>query len=465
MDTRYLKRRHQSWYVQIAVPPALVEAVGKKVIVQSLKTRDLTVARRLRWEVINEVKATFGKLEHLRKSPPPKGSADELLAIGQELRHKARQRLMSDEDAAEEWELLVDDYVERNTNRRTGKPEVPKATAQAIRDLGSAIGDAQARLLSDAIDTHLTELSFTARPSTVKARRRRLEEFKAWLGRDPKLPNVTKADTSRYLTEGLMRLKLAPKSIRDTLSDLSAFWNWAVARNLAEANPWTGLSRSIPQLRRGGVKNTRHPWSKDELEQLLTGINPIDPAWHMAVIALYTGMRANEIAETQLEDVARGHIHIPEGKTESSVRDVPLPPVIRPLVAHLKKSSSDGYLIEGLRRGGADGKRAFYTGKRFGRIKTKLGITRKGIVFHSLRNTFTSAAENAGVPENIAKLIDGHSRGSMTYGRYSRGVELKVLQQEVRKVSFGRIDKLVAERIAELVTCPPIGRDGKRRRP
>jgi hypothetical protein len=38
----------------------------------------------------------------------------------------------------------------------------------------------------------------------------------------------------------------------------------------------------------------------------------------------------------------------------------------------------------------------------------------------------------------------------MTYGRYSRGVELKVLQKEVRKVTFGRIDKLVAERIEEL---------------
>lgn len=450
MDTRYLKRRHQTWYVQIAVPPGLEEVVGKKVVVQSLKTRDLSEARRLRWEVVNELKATFGKLEHLRKSPPPQGSSDELLAIGQALRQQVRQRLLSDVEASTQWEHLVDDFVERHTNQRTGQPEVPDDAARAIRDIGEAISDAQARLLSDAKETHLTELAHTARPSTVKARRRRLEAFMAWLGRDPKLADMAKADSSKYLSDALMPLKLAPKSIKDTLSDLSAFWNWAIARGLAEVNPWDGLSRSVPQPRRGGVKNTRHPWSKDELEKLLKGVDPPDPAWTMAVISLYTGMRANEIAETQLGDVARGHIHIPEGKSESSVRDVPLHPVIRPLVAYLKKTSGDDYLIEGLRRGGDDNKRAFYAGKRFGRLKTKLGVTRKGVVFHSLRNTFTNAAENAGVPENIAKLIDGHSRSSMTYGRYSQGVELKVLQKEVRKVSYGKIDNLVTKRIKEL---------------
>jgi hypothetical protein len=37
------------------------------------------------------------------------------------------------------------------------------------------------------------------------------------------------------------------------------------------------------------------------------------------MLALYTGMRSNEIAETEIIDVYDDHIFIPESKTESSV--------------------------------------------------------------------------------------------------------------------------------------------------
>ena len=40
-------------------------------------------------------------------------------------------------------------------------------------------------------------------------------------------------------------------------------------------------------------------------------------------------MRANEIAETVLDDVHETRIHIPEGKTDASVREVPIHPVIK----------------------------------------------------------------------------------------------------------------------------------------
>jgi hypothetical protein len=42
---RYLKRRRQGWYFQIAVPVALRKAAGKATITKSLRTRDLNVAQ------------------------------------------------------------------------------------------------------------------------------------------------------------------------------------------------------------------------------------------------------------------------------------------------------------------------------------------------------------------------------------------------------------------------------------
>lgn len=48
-DTRYLKRRRQTWYFNIAVPADLRTKLGKPFITETLGTRDLTKAQRLRW--------------------------------------------------------------------------------------------------------------------------------------------------------------------------------------------------------------------------------------------------------------------------------------------------------------------------------------------------------------------------------------------------------------------------------
>jgi integrase len=218
-----------------------------------------------------------------------------------------------------------------------------------------------------------------------------------------------------------MKQGSATKTIKDTLSDLSSLWRWSKGRKLGiKENPWTGLSGSLPKQKRG-VADIRRPWNVQELTILLRGIPTADPLLAMSVLALYTGMRANEIAEIRHKDIHTAHIEIPEAKTEAGKRNVPLHPLIKPLVQCLKKTSSEGYLIKGLTRSGADGKRAHYITKRFGRMKVRLGLTDSGLVFQPLRNTFIHACENAGVPENVAKLIVCHSRSSMTFGVTVRG--------------------------------------------
>ncbi|MGW8311492.1 MAG: hypothetical protein ACWGNB_10575 [Thiogranum sp.] len=53
--------------------------------------------------------------------------------------------------------------------------------------------------------------------------------------------------------------------------------------------------------------------------------------------------------------------------------------------------------------------------------------------------------------ENLAKLIVGHSRTSQTFGGYSPGADMRVLQREANKVTFGKlVDKQVERGMAEL---------------
>jgi integrase len=74
-------------------------------------------------------------------------------------------------------------------------------------------------------------------------------------------------------------------------------------------------------------------------------------------------------------------------------------------------------------------------GKRFGRLKNKLGFSKR-FVFHSIRKTFTTQLENAGISENISADIVGHEKPRMTYGLYSGGTNLEVKREALNKISF-----------------------------
>jgi integrase len=56
MDTRYLEQRRQGWYAVLDVPPKLRSAVGRKRLRVSLKTRDLGVARTVRWKGLEQLR-------------------------------------------------------------------------------------------------------------------------------------------------------------------------------------------------------------------------------------------------------------------------------------------------------------------------------------------------------------------------------------------------------------------------
>ena len=81
------------------------------------------------------------------------------------------------------------------------------------------------------------------------------------------------------------------------------------------------------------------------------------------------------------------------------------------------EASTDGYLLAGS-DDGSFGKRSDALGKRFGKLKDKLGFGPQR-VFHSIRKTVVSQTEQAGVSENSAADIVGHDKPRITYGLYS----------------------------------------------
>ncbi|ADE15030.1 integrase family protein [Nitrosococcus halophilus Nc 4] len=456
MNKRYLLRRRQTWYIRIRVPDSLYPVIGKKHITRSLKTRDIHEARARRWSVVKEIKAYLNA--QARQGFIAPDSPEVIIQRAKETRNEINLGLEDPENAEIVWDVYVDQLIDRHgkPDPETGEPKVDEAIVTAVRLGYEIISSGKGVMLaSQALEENLEELrGRQVLNQTIRARERRVNAFLRWLGGDRKLKEISREDAGRYVTQVLLKRGNSQKTVKDTISDLSAFFNWAMERGQTVSNPFRGMSKSVRDTTRGTREKKngkRRVWTQKELKHLLLEIKARlgedDPLWAMTVIALYTGMRENEIAETRLEDVHSDHIHIPEGKTESSIRDTPIHPLLKPFIEQLKASSTEGYLISGLIRGGEDNKRHHYFAKRFGRFKReKAGLTDSRIVFHSFRKNFAGALEQAGVSETLAQQIVGHKKQSLTYGLYSPGVDLEKMAEAVAMVSYGaEVDRLCAE--------------------
>jgi integrase len=108
--------------------------------------------------------------------------------------------------------------------------------------------------------------------------------------------------------------------------------------------------------------------------------------------------------------------------------------MLKPLMDHLVATSHDGFVLPGLKPD-VFGDRAANVGKRFGKLKTKLGFGPTK-VFHSIRKTVVTLFEIAGIPENVSADIVGHEKPTMTYGHYSGGVNLAVKAAALSHLSY-----------------------------
>ena len=154
------------------------------------------------------------------------------------------------------------------------------------------------------------------------------------------------------------------------------------------------------------------------------------------LIAMYTGARIEEICSLLCKDVdlKEESITIVDAKTEAGERTIPIHPHIKDRIEKLIEASTDDYLLSGLTKN-KYGDRANALGQRFGRLKTKQKFSTR-YVFHSIRKTFTTMLENAGVGENLAADIVGHEKPRITYGLYSGGASLEVMRGAIMKIAY-----------------------------
>jgi integrase len=257
---------------------------------------------------------------------------------------------------------------------------------------------------------------------------------------------------------------LTNKTLNRHTTSLNSLFKWAKRTGIYTGdNPFSGLLRKV------GRGKEWLPLNTEELNLLFHSpllteapraklIKPDEHtsqtalAW-VPLIALFSGMRSEEICQLRVEDVRKEddvwYFNVAEEngqrvKSEAGTRRVPIHSTLvkagfLDYLKHAKKHRS-GQLFPGLRRGGPDRKFNHYLTGRIGAHFTKLTITRDRVAFHSLRKNVVQAFERARVHQSEAALIVGHERG-FTYTRYNPlGLELPALRRIVEKIKYPGLD-------------------------
>jgi integrase len=451
MDTTYLKKRGQSYYVQLVVPAALRSAVGKHVLVKALGTRDVREANTLKHSVLAELhrdltRASLAQTLGTIKAPPT------ILDVARGQRRAVAEGTMADDTAEAGFEAHLDGEIERLRRERgfdphTGEPYLTPADRQALDLAEKVMAGGDVELLSESITKYLAEAGKRIRIQTLEEKRKDLVAFSTWLGQDLDVSDVTRKLAGKYVTDWLGSRGLAAATLKKTLSNLTSFFTWLQGRGVLEANPFALMARTVSSSTRGEAP-LRRPFTDAEALQLVKTLKASDPLLPLVMLGAYTGMRREEIAGLKVSDVEHGALTVRFGKSRSAVRSVPVHPVIKGLVDQLAATTTDAYLIPGLLTGGRDHRRGHFAGKRFSRLLRAAGLKDKALVFHSLRKSFVSRCEAAAIPESTTKLLVGHSRrSSLTYGDldtgYSPGLQLDALKKAIAKITYGPLDALV----------------------
>ncbi len=226
-------------------------------------------------------------------------------------------------------------------------------------------------------------------------------------------------------------LKLASKTLTQYLLAGSVFWRWAMKHDARwredfkdRANPFE--NHDLPQVR-GKAKNDaqRKDFNLEDISKLHAAASAEGHATLADLILLgtYTGARIEELCQLKAEHVIEPDgiksFDIVDSKTAAGIRVVPIHPALSALVDRLVDQSKGGYLVPSDSKN-KYGIRSDALSKAFGRLKTTHGYGSQQ-VFHSIRKTVVTQLHRASVQGALIAELVGHETGSVTFDVYSQG--------------------------------------------
>lgn len=247
-----------------------------------------------------------------------------------------------------------------------------------------------------------------------------LVRFWTWaiarLGEDAVMSDVGRGDAEAFLADFLAgrvpsssdhraaKARYRASYARRVVNVIRRAWGDAIARGLAEENPWSRI-----QLPR--IEETVVPWvAPRDLERLLRAV---EPQWQPLFRLLAgTGLRISEAYALRWEDVdlRAGVVHVRSGKTRGARRTVPLPAALRAELRGRRPRAGGPVVAPASVHGAAQALTRACHRARLPRISP-----------HRLRHVYASHLVVAGTPPTVVAALLGHvDGGSLVLRLYGR---------------------------------------------
>lgn len=168
------------------------------------------------------------------------------------------------------------------------------------------------------------------------------------------------------------------------------------------------------------------PFTKDEIEVLWKSDDPIAK---VALILIYTGMRASEFLQMRTENIHLDDRYMVGGmKTDAGKnRYIPIHKKIMPLVQYFYDPKREYLYVNGA---GNPMRISHFNDQRWKPFFEKIDMAH---LTHDCRHTFATMTEKAGISEFHRKLIIGHKIQDLTNGRYTH-VAVEDLISDIDKI-------------------------------
>ena len=419
---KYITKIRRKWYAVLDVPKDFRATFGVSRLKQTLNTDSQALAELRVLPIIDKWK------HGLALARDPANSGNQLLDIVVKVRQDA-QRLkaqgLDDHDIQWIHEDVAMSEALGDKNDYSGDHSLANAVSVVH---GTGI------LLAEHVEEHLD-----SKDSTDKSKDMARSAILGFCKEFTLAEDVTERGVEQWIIRTMEQgRKLSYASIVKDMSAIKTYWKWLKRHK----------SVSVPYPFEDVMPPAPNKSSKASLDRKIIGFNVADyhkilaaiPAAdtnlrYLVILGAHTGCRIEELCGMKTSDVAFDRFQVVDAKTEAGMRTIPLHDDIKQLMAQLVDTSTDGYLICGESDDNKYKKRSHAAGKRFGRLKTKLGYKRNQ-VFHSWRHSMTTQLENAKRPLSEIQRIIGHTVSGMTFSRYSDGLAFETSKEIINLIDW-----------------------------
>ena len=261
---------------------------------------------------------------------------------------------------------------------------------------------------------------------------------------------------------GLAKDTLSTNTIGKYIQVVKQFFKFCVSKTYIKSNIADSLR--LKKSSKHSDTNQTEPMPNQDLNTLFSSkffttdlsknLNKYPERIFSPIIAIYSGMRLNELASLYIDNISSidntYYFDIIDTedkliKSQSSIRRVPIHKKIieagflqyvesikdnptKRVWQSLKKSSKS--------KNSGDGYYSTQLSNWFRVYRNKIGITDKNRTFHSLRHNFINNLKQQRVDLIEIKQLSGHSNNDITLDRYSEGYHINSLHDTINKVYY-----------------------------